>query len=472
MSSAGLLSILMPVYNERPLVRTVMERVLAVPLPDGLDRELVVVDDGSTDGTGEQIRQLALERPAQVRAFFQPRNYGKGAALRRAVEEMRGDYAIVQDADLEYDPSDYSTLLRPILEGRADVVFGSRFAAHGMRRVLNYHHALGNLLLTHFSNLFTGLNLTDLETGYKAFRGEVLKTIPLRSNRFGFEPEIAAKVAKRGCAVYEVPINYYGRTYLEGKKITWKDGLAALYTILKYWLIDDCFSDRYGHEILISLSRARRLTAWIVAEIAPYLGQRIVEIGAGIGSISRLLPKRDLLTVTDVDPQYLDILRGAFRDCNNVSVAALDLNADDQFNPLAGQYDTVVCLNVLEHIRDDQAAVRRMRKLLTPGGRLILLVPQHVWLYGNYDRELGHYRRYSREGLQNLLQAAGYKVLEFRNFNALPILPWWFNGRVLRARRMGRLQLKLFDLLVPVLQIFESVVPHPGISALVVAEAV
>lgn len=234
-----LLSVLMPVYNERSLIRGVVERVLAAPLPDRLERELVVVDDGSTDGTAGEIRGLAQEQPGLVRAYFLERNCGKGAALRRAVEEMRGDYAIIQDADLEYDPGDYAALLEPILQRRADVVYGSRFPERSMRGALNYHQALGNWLLTHLSNLFTGLSLTDVETGYKAFRAEVLKSTPLRSNGFGFEPEITAKVARRGCRVCEVPIRYSGRTHQEGKKIAFADGLAAVYTIVKFWLIDD-----------------------------------------------------------------------------------------------------------------------------------------------------------------------------------------------------------------------------------------
>lgn len=235
----ALLSVLMPVYNERPLVRSVIERVLEAALPEGMARELIVVDDGSTDGTAEEIQLLAREYPDRVRAFFQHRNQGKGAALRRAIAEMRGQYAIVQDADLEYDPADYQALLAPILEQRADAVYGSRFPARSMHRALSFRQALGNWLLTHLSNLFTGLKLTDVETGYKAFRAEVLKTTPLRSDGFGFEPEITAKLARRRCRVHEVPIHYSGRTRQEGKKIAFADGLTAVCTILKFWLVDD-----------------------------------------------------------------------------------------------------------------------------------------------------------------------------------------------------------------------------------------
>jgi len=232
------LSILMSAYNERAYLRTCVGRVLAAPLPDGLQRELIIVDDASTDGTTDLVRELAGQHPDSIRAFFQEKNQGKGAAIRRAIEEMSGQYAIFQDSDLEYDPNEYAKVLEPLLKGYADVVYGSRFAASPMRRVLNYHHQVGNLILTHVSNFFTGLNLTDMETCYKVFRREVLEKITIEENRFGFEPEITAKVARLRVPIYEVGISYYGRTYEEGKKIGWRDGFRALYAIFKYNLFN------------------------------------------------------------------------------------------------------------------------------------------------------------------------------------------------------------------------------------------
>ena len=228
----------MPVYNERKTLAEIVSRVLNQRIK-GIDSlELVIVDDASTDGSTEIIEQLA-ETHQQIKPIFQKKNRGKGAAIREAIEVASGDIAIIQDADLEYDPNDFRVVLTPILQGDADVVYGSRFIKKKNRHDLYSRHALGNRFLTFLSNRFTKLNLTDMETCYKAFHLQSLKTIPLRSNRFGIEPEITAKIAKQKLRLREVPISYHARTYAEGKKIKWKDGIAAIYIIFKYWLIDD-----------------------------------------------------------------------------------------------------------------------------------------------------------------------------------------------------------------------------------------
>ncbi len=223
------LSVVMPVYNERATLQQVVERVLAVPL----EIELICVDDGSTDGSRNILDSLLALHP-QLRVVLQPHNMGKGAALRRGIQESTGDYVIIQDADLEYDPAEYPILLRPLVEGKADVVYGSRFLGSGPHRVLYYWHSVGNWLLTLMSNMLTNMNMTDMETCYKVFRREIIQSIPIQENRFGFEPEITVKIAKRHLRVYEVGISYWGRTYEEGKKIGWRDGVRALFCLLKY----------------------------------------------------------------------------------------------------------------------------------------------------------------------------------------------------------------------------------------------
>jgi glycosyltransferase involved in cell wall biosynthesis len=466
-----LLSILVPVYNERAYLRHVLERVLAAPLPDGMKREIIVVDDGSTDGSQERLQEITQQYPEQIRLFCQDKNKGKGAAIRRAISEMRGDIAIIQDADLEYNPAEYASILAPILRHGADVVYGSRFAGSQQRRVLNFHHELGNRFLTFCSNWFTGLNLTDMETCYKAFRSDLLRTIPLRSSRFGIEPEITAKVAKRRATVYEVPISYYGRGYVEGKKIGWKDGISALWTILKYWILDDCFDEKYGHAILHSLSHARRYAEWQVATLLPDMGERILEIGSGIGNISRLLPKREHLTVSDCNVEYLEILKSAFRGNELVAVEKFNLTSDANVDRLRNNgYDTIVCLNVLEHIADDEEALRRMRHILKSGGRLLLLVPQYKWLFGSYDRLVQHYRRYNRDELRKKLEAAGFHICRLRGFNRASTPGWWWNAVICKRGQMGRFQLKLFDMMVPLLKRIDRWLPMPGQSLIAVAE--
>lgn len=222
------LSVIIPAYNEKNTVLELLRRVEAVPL--SLDKEIIVVDDFSTDGTREALGGLG--RP-DIKVLFHAKNMGKGSALRTGFSEATGDIVLIQDADLEYDPAEYPGLLAPILDGRADVVYGSRFLG-GPHRVLFFWHSVGNRFLTNLSNILTNLNLTDMETCYKVFRRDVLRKMTLKSRRFGFEPEVTVKVAKLKCRIYEVPISYSGRDYAEGKKITWKDGLAALWHILRY----------------------------------------------------------------------------------------------------------------------------------------------------------------------------------------------------------------------------------------------
>ncbi len=225
------LSVVMPVYNEHATLRIVVERVLSFK---DISLELICIDDGSRDGSREILGKLQDEHPQQIRVLLQPQNMGKGAALRRGIQEATGNFVIIQDADLEYDPHDYPLLLDPLMQGKADVVYGSRFLGSGPHRVLYFWHSVGNWLLTLLSNCLTNINLSDMETCYKVFRREIIQSIPIEEDRFGFEPEITVKVAQRGLRIYEVGISYWGRTYEEGKKIGWKDGIRAIWCLFKY----------------------------------------------------------------------------------------------------------------------------------------------------------------------------------------------------------------------------------------------
>ncbi|HKH45165.1 MAG TPA: bifunctional glycosyltransferase/class I SAM-dependent methyltransferase [Thermoanaerobaculia bacterium] len=464
------LSVVIPVYNERFLVRELVQRVLAVEIPGVREIEVVIVDDGSKDGTREILREIAAAHPEPIRYIEHAKNGGKGAAIRTGIAATTGDLIVFQDADLEYDPRDYARLVRPFLEDGADVVYGSRFLPSERRRVLYHRHALGNRFLTALSNWFTDLDLTDMETCYKMFRAPLLKSIPIRSNDFAMEPEITAKIAKRECRVFEVPISYLGRTYREGKKIGWKDGFKALRAMTKYWLMDDVYAeDEYGSHILHSLERAQRFNRWMAESIAPHVGARVLEIGAGIGNITSWLLPRDFYLASDINPHYLHYLRNFALGKPYLQVDRIDLEDPACFAPWQGRFDTVVCLNVLEHVRDPVLSLRNMASALEPGGRLVLYVPQGQQLYSSLDDVLGHRCRYSREMLAEELRATGFELESFRDFNHFAIPGWWLNGRLLKRRHFSRSQLKIFNILVPAIRRLDPYVPGRGLGLIAVA---
>src|ERR1043165_7420145 len=369
------LSILIPVYNERTVAERSISLVLAAPLPEEMERELIIVDDCSTDGTWDILQRLAATLP-EIRLFRHEKNAGKGAAVRTAISKATGDFSLIQDADLEYDPSEYPRLLQPLLDGHADAVFGSRYLAGEQMRVLLFWHSMINKGLTIVSNMFCNLNLTDMETCYKVFRTDLLKSIPIRSDRFGFEPEVVMKSAKRRFRIYEVPISYHGRTYEEGKKIGWKDGLKTLGVILKFWVIDDLYAAPYGRGVLNNLTGTPQYLSWLARQLRPYLGDNILEVGAGIGNIAaRLMARRLLYVAAEKDPLHLHTLRNRFLRTPNVVVQRIDPEAPGDLAGMENCFDTVLCLNVLEYLDDPERVVRSLRTTLKANGVMVILVP-------------------------------------------------------------------------------------------------
>jgi glycosyltransferase involved in cell wall biosynthesis len=457
-----LLSVIIPCYNERSTVGQLLQHVRDVPI----EKEIIVVDDKSTDGSAAIVASLAAKWP-ELRHIFQPVNMGKGAAIRRGISEAAGDIVIIQDADLEYDPNEYPKLIQPILDGHADVVFGSRFEGYP-RRVMLYWHRLGNNLLTFLSNSTTNLDLTDMETCYKVFRREVIQSINLKSNRFGIEPEITAKVARRGYRIFEVPISYYGRDYWEGKKINWKDGFSAIWAILRYGLFDDPSNEPATYKTLRRRGSLKRYNQWIWERIAPYVGQRVLEAGAGSGTMTRFLYGRDLIIATDKETPYIDRLRNAFRRRPGMIVERLDLDRDDDLDLAKHELDTVLLINVLEHTTDDAAALRRANQLLMPGGRIIVFVPAGKELFGTLDRGIGHLRRYDKEELIALLEGAGFAIEDAVYQNRAAMLAWWLNSKLFNRQALPAAQSKIFDRLVPLLKALDGKHPKSGLSLIAI----
>jgi glycosyltransferase involved in cell wall biosynthesis len=459
----------MPVYNERTVVERCISLVLTAPLPENMDRELVIVDDCSTDGTFAILERLAAGFP-QIRLHKHERNQGKGAAVRTAIEEATGDFSLIQDADLEYDPSEYPRLLRPLLDGHADAVFGSRYLAGEFTRVLPFWHTMINKSLTLVCNMFCNLKLTDMETCYKVFRTDLLKSIPIRVDRFGFEPEIVMKSAKRQLRIYEVPISYHGRTYEEGTKISWKDGFQALGSVFRFWLIDDLYAAPYGRGVLNNLTGTPQYMTWLAGKLRPHIGDSVLEVSAGIGNLSgRLMSRRLLYVAAEKDPLHLHALRNRFLRTPNVTVQRIDPEVPHDLAGLENCFNTVLCLNVLEYLDSPADVIHSLSGTLKPQGVLIALVPQGPSLFGSLDRSLGHKRRFSSREARELLESCGFVVEHAYNFNRAGAPPWFAYSRLFGSRNISKVVLKLFDKSVWFFRRLDWLMPWRGLSLILVA---
>ena len=313
----------------------------------------------------------------------------------------------------------------------------------------------------------TDLNLSDIETCYKMVRTDIFKGIPWESDRFGIEPEITIKLAKRKARIFEVPIRYSGRTYAEGKKITWKDGVRALGALVKYGISDKIYvADAYGSEILARLNRAPRFTRWMADTIRPYVGDRVLEIGAGIGNLTANLVPRAKYHASDINPHYLDRLETLKQTRPYLQVHYTDASAAETYP--AEQFDTVICMNVVEHLANDVEALSNIRRSLDENGRAIVLVPNGPQLFGSLDKVLGHYRRYTQEQLVQACQNAGFTVEKVLKFNRLGTPGWWLNGRILKKETFGFWQIKLLNFLVPFVRPIDRFLPFPHLSWIII----
>jgi glycosyltransferase involved in cell wall biosynthesis len=471
------ISILVPVYNEQYLVEASLRRLGVLVESSLLSRvRVIVVNDASTDQTGAALQrfQAAIGEPplSQFEWIFleHAKNQGKGAAIRTAIRHVDTDLAVIHDADLEYHPDDIVKMIPLFVTEEADAVFGSRFLSSDFRRVLLFRHSLGNKLITLLTNIITDLNLSDIETCYKMVRTDLLKSIPWESERFGIEPEITIKLAKRNARIFEVPIRYSGRSYAEGKKITWKDGVRALGSLIKYKISDRLYvEDAHGGEILSRLTRAPKFTKWMADTIRPYMGDRVLEIGAGTGNLTANLVPRTVYYASDINPQYLARLEKLKPTRPYLQVKATDVMAAETYP--SEHFNTVVCLNVVEHVEDDVAALKNIRRTLDEHGRAIILVPNGPGLYGTLDKVLGHYRRYTREGLVNTCERAGFTVETVLKFNRIGAPGWWLNGRILKKETFGLWQMKLLNFLMPLVKHMDRFLPFPHLSWIAILRA-
>src|SRR5271170_5545223 len=474
--SSTTLSIIVPAYNEQYLIEASLKGLAVLDESPRLQRiNVIVVDDCSTDDTAEAIRrfQAHLESAQDFKKFSwvwlrHQRNMGKGAAIRTALAHVDTHLVVMHDADLEYHPRDLLPMLELFLYEDADAVFGSRFMSGGFKRALFFRHALGNKLLTFLCDVVSDLNLTDMETCYKMTRADLLRSIPLESSTFDVEPELTIKLAKRGARIFEVPISCSGRTYHEGKKIGWQDGVRALWAILHYAMSDKIYTDdERGGEILERLNRAPRFTRWMADVIRPFVGNRVLEIGAGIGNMSTHLMPRSIYWATDVNPHYLNYLETLRPTRPYMHVAYTDGMKAESY-PAGQNFDTVVCLNVIEHVPDDVGALRNIRDTLTDGGTAIVLVPFGPQLYGSLDEVLGHCRRYTEDQLAEVAQHAGFQVKQILKFNRPGVPAWWFNGKVLRRQTFGMGQIRLLNLLTPIFRRIDPWLPLPPLSIIAI----
>ncbi len=493
------LSIVMPCYNERFTIEFILLKVVCAPIQLN-EKEIIIVDDCSKDGSLEILEHLAKDWKAGLEEILErwikkhptninyktlfnenikkcsfvlsahKKNMGKGAALRTGIKHTTGDIILIQDADLEYDPFEYPRLLEPLLEGKAEVVFGSRYLGES-RRVLSFRHTLINKSLTITSNLFSDLNLTDMETCYKVFKSSILKTMSLKSNRFGFEPEVTAKLSHLGCTIYEVPISYSGRTYEEGKKIGAKDAIKAFWCILRYNMFPGQIVDEPNIQDTYRMSESILYNKEIFTNIKDFCGQKVLEIGGHIGSFTYLLKNKHEVTTIDSDDTSISILSNRFQNSLNVEVVKWDVTKEAP-GPIKNKtFNTIVAINVLDHIKDDVTLLKKFHSMLPKKGNVVLMTTNHHSLFSKMDTMLGHYRRYNKKELSKKLTEAGFEIEKIYTYNFAGYLGWLLFAKLFKKTTLPQ-QAKFFDLFARFYLPIERhlITPPVGLSLIAVAK--
>jgi glycosyltransferase involved in cell wall biosynthesis len=479
-TSATTLTVIVPVFNEQHLVEASLSRLHVLGDSPLLKQvQVIVVDNGSTDQTPAVLQrfQACLDQDfgaAKFRWNFLriERNRGRGDAVRKGIDIADCDLVVAHDADLEYYPADLLKMVKLFLEEEADAVFGSRFRGGGeFRRLLYLRHSLVNWFLTFLGSMITNLDLSDIETGYKMVRRELLQSIPIDHDDFRTEPELAIKLAKRDARIFEVPIRYSGRTRQEGKKIGLRDGILTLGCMARNWLSDDVYKeDAFGSHVLTRLRRAPRFSRWMADMLRPHVGQRVLELGAGIGNLTVELIPRNSYWASDRNPLYLHNLRRLAPTQPYLHVCLI--NAEDSNSFPKEQFDTVICRYTIEHAEDDLLAMRNVFNAVSNDGNVLVLVPHNPSFYGTLDKVVGHLRRYTLAELTDLGNRAGLRMKLAIAFNRAGSPAWWWDGKVVRHRNIRLWQVKLFNFLVPVIRLIDSWLPFPPLTLIGIFEKV
>jgi len=448
------LSILIPVYNEARSIRPVLDQVIAATAQ--VQTELIVVDDGSRDSYCQEVESFAKDHPEVSVTLL------KGAAVRAVLAKAKGEFCLIADADLEYGAADYAKLLDPLFSGDADMVMGCRST-----RRLGFWQVFANRLLTALASLASGVDISDVGTSYKAFRTSLGKTVPLRSQRFGLDLELIIQFARRHARFMEVPISQSGQR----KKIGVADVLSGIATIVRTRLFSASHTDPAA-DMLVAMSRAGNFNRWMADTISPWVRGDAIELGAGIGNLTVLLANncRSYLA-TDTDPDHLCELRSRTACLPKVKLGMFELSNSSDIAPLKQTADTVICLNVLEHVADDVSGLQNIYDCLRPGGTAIILVPQGQSAFGTLDEVLEHKRRYSEQELRRKMADAGLEVTHLLEFNRATWPGWYLNSKILRKRTLSRFQLACFDWSVPFWRRVDRALPWPPTSLIAIGIA-
>jgi len=458
------LSIIVPSFNEAATLSEAIHRLWSISFP--LKTEIILVDDGSSDTSWEIAGQLKEESPLPFLLLRHERNRGKTAAIRTGLEAASGSFTLIYDADLEYDPGDIPALLAPILDGRADAVYGSRFLSPE-RRVLFFWHALGNRLVTALANMFANLNLTDMETCFKLIRTSTLKEMRIRSERFGYEPEVTVKLGRLGQRIYEIPIRYSGRSYEEGKKIGWKDAVRAIGTIIRAGIFEVPVTTP-ASVTRFALSRLGSYYAELLKRVDPPPGDAVLEVASGAGEIARHLSQRTRLLLTDPRADDVDRLRIDFSHRPNVEVVQWDPCSGPMNSP-PEQFDTVITFHSMACFENEGSALKTMAAHMKPEGSMVLLLPAHPSLYSAVDRGLGRSHRFTRSSIGSLLDEAGLRTEKIVQVNFMGAVGWWLGRISSGSSQIHPWQVKIFRLFMPLVKLERWITPPTGLSWLVTA---